>query len=378
MKHILTVAIQGDKASFHEIAAHHYYNNDPQLLYCQSFEEVFAHLVDGRADKAFVAVQNTAHGVILPVQKLLSSHNVEVEGQYELKIEQHLIGLPGAQPIEALTVMSHPVALSQCDRYLSELGVHEVAYYDTSAAAAFVKDRRDRSIMAIGSEAAAKLHGLAIVTRSIQNDPNNTTMFVSIRLTSRNSRDETRQPWYTKGMKPRIIFLHGNETTHWSQSWAGWLKTELEKAGYETFFETMPDSIFARAEYWLPFIEEYIQAGENDVIVGWSSGAVAAMRYAEDHTLAGSVLISPTYTDLGDEIESMSGYFDQPWQWEKIRTNQDNIALITGDNDPFIPQEEFDFIAQKLNPTRIKLPQGGHFIEQESFPRLLDYIKDRY
>jgi predicted alpha/beta hydrolase family esterase len=177
---------------------------------------------------------------------------------------------------------------------------------------------------------------------------------------------------------PRIVFLHGNETSHWSQSWAGWLKVELEKLGFETFFETMPDSIFARAEYWLPFIEDHIQAGENDVIVGWSSGATAAMRFAEDTKIRGSVLISPSYTDLGDEIENMSGYYDEPWRWDDIKKNQDKIALFYGNNDPFIPQKEFLHIAEKLDADKRMYSGAGHFIDQDTFPQLLEYIKQQY
>ena len=152
-------------------------------------------------------------------------------------------------------------------------------------------------------------------------------------------------------MEPRFIFIHGNDSTHWSFAWAPWLKAELEKLGFETFFETMPDSIIARSEHWLAFLKDHVKVGENDVLVGWSSGAVAAMRYAEENKIKGSVLVSPSYTDLGDDLEKQSGYYDKPWQWEKIKTNQGNIALIWGDDDPYIPQSEFDFIAQQLNST---------------------------
>jgi len=179
-------------------------------------------------------------------------------------------------------------------------------------------------------------------------------------------------------MKPRIIFIHGNCTEHWSFGWAPWFKAQLESLGFETFFETMPDSIIARAEYWLPFLKEHVRAGEHDVLVGWSSGAVAAMRYAEDSKIKGSVLISPCYTDLGDDMEKQSGYYDKPWHWDKIIANQENIALFWGDDDPFIPQDEFTFIAQQLHPTQVKIKGGKHFAELTEFPELLAYIKETY
>lgn len=179
-------------------------------------------------------------------------------------------------------------------------------------------------------------------------------------------------------MKPRFIFVHGNGTTHWSFGWAPWLKTELEKMGFETFFETMPDSIIARSEYWLPFLNEHVKAGPNDVIIGWSSGAVAAMRYTQSNPILGSILISPCYTDLDDELEKQSGYYDQPWLWDKIKSNQEKIALFYGDDDPYIPQEEFEFIAEQLRPVGFKIHEGKHFAERESFPELLRYIEDTY
>jgi predicted alpha/beta hydrolase family esterase len=177
---------------------------------------------------------------------------------------------------------------------------------------------------------------------------------------------------------PRFIYIHGNGTEHWSFAWAKWLKDELDKRGFDTFFETMPDSVIARAEYWLPFLENHVGVGENDVLVGWSSGAVAAMRYAETHKIAGSVLVSPCYTDLGDDLEKQSGYYNAPWQWDAIRANQQKIALVYGDDDPFIPQAEFEYIAGAIRPEVYKTHGGGHFIDQQTFPELLAYIDKTY
>ena len=179
-------------------------------------------------------------------------------------------------------------------------------------------------------------------------------------------------------MKPRFVYVHGNETTHWSFAWAAWLKNQLDALGYETFFETMPDSILARSEYWLPFLKDHIKVGPNDVIIGWSSGATAAMRYAEQNKIAGSILISPSYTDLDDDLEKQSGYYDKPWDWKSIKSNQDKIALFYGSDDPYISQPEFEHIAQTLNPRVTKIDGGGHFIEQNQFPELLEYIKQTY
>lgn len=179
-------------------------------------------------------------------------------------------------------------------------------------------------------------------------------------------------------MTTRIVFIHGNQSTHWSFGWAAWLEKELEKSGFETFFETFPDSVLARSAYWLPFLKEHIKTGPNDVVIGWSSGAVAAMRYAERNMIKGSVLIAPCYTNLGDELEKQSGYFDKPWNWGNIKKNQKKICLFYADDDPYIPQNQFEFIASKLNTETFKIQGGKHFIEYKTFPQLLNYVKKNY
>jgi prephenate dehydratase len=179
----IKVAIQGDKASFHEIAALQFYTTPIELVYCDSFEEVFAALQNNAVDKALVAVSNSAHGDIENVTSLMARSGFVSEGEHLLFIQQHLIGLPSATLKDIQRVVSHPIALSQCNVYLKTQLKTAVAvgYHDTSAAVEYVKQQGDRSIAAIGSEAAAKLYGLKIIQRSVQNDPDNATLFKSLR-----------------------------------------------------------------------------------------------------------------------------------------------------------------------------------------------------
>jgi prephenate dehydratase len=178
MSRPLRVAIQGDRASFHEIAAQQYYTQPIQLIYCQSFNDVFELLASNHADTALVATSNSTHGIINEVARLISNHSVSMVGEYHLPIHQHLIGLPGAKLGDASSVVSHPVALSQCRNFLKRHSqLKHVVWHDTAAAVQYVKETGDPMIVAIGSAAAAELHGLPIITKAIQDDPNNVTVF---------------------------------------------------------------------------------------------------------------------------------------------------------------------------------------------------------
>lgn len=99
---------------------------------------------------------------------------------------------------------------------------------------------------------------------------------------------------------------------------------------------------------------------------------------AEDNKIKGSVLVAPCYTDLGDEMEKQSGYFEKPWNWKVIRNNQGKIALVYSENDPFIPTSEFEHIAESLKPDVIKFSEKKHFIEQDKIQEVLDYIVNSF
>lgn len=186
MQPTITIAIQGDRASFHEIAAHNYYQQPIELVYCESFKQVFEELTGGTVDKAFVAVSNSSHGIIDEVSSLIKRTNPVIEGHYLLPIKQHIIGLPNTDLKRVTTIVSHPVALSQCNIHIEEYfdNAETQSFYDTSAAVEYVKQLNDPTIVAIASDAAATLHGLTILHPAIQNDSDNATLFKSLAIHS--------------------------------------------------------------------------------------------------------------------------------------------------------------------------------------------------
>ena len=87
--------------------------------------------------------------------------------------------------------------------------------------------------------------------------------------------------------------IHGNGGGKPTDNWLPYLKAELEKMGVKTEAPQFPDADLARASYWLPFLKDHLKADANTIIVGHSSGAIAAMRFAETNRILGSVLVGP-------------------------------------------------------------------------------------
>lgn len=176
----------------------------------------------------------------------------------------------------------------------------------------------------------------------------------------------------------KIILIHGNDTLRWNYAWMPWAAEEFKKLGLEVIAETFPDSIIARKAYWLAFLRERIFADEQTILVGHSSGALCAMRYAEEQQILGSVLIGTAYTDLNDPLEKQSGYFDTPWDWEMIKKNQQWIIQFDSTDDPYIPIEEPRHVHKMLDTEYYEFDNRGHFFKgQDRFPELIERVKEK-
>lgn len=55
-----------------------------------------------------------------------------------------------------------------------------------------------------------------------------------------------------------------------------------------------------------------------------------------------------TYSDLGDELEAGSGYFNRPWDWPAIKSNAGFILQFGSTDDPFLPWSAQQLVADEL------------------------------
>ena len=172
----------------------------------------------------------------------------------------------------------------------------------------------------------------------------------------------------------KIIFIHGNGDSTSDDVWFPWLKHELEALGLTVIAEQFPDAPLAREKYWIPFLQNICKADENSILIGHSSGALAAMRFSEKNKILGSILVGAMHSDLGIESEKISGYYSRPWDWEAIKNNQQWIIQFASTDDPWIPIKEPRFISKQLNTTYYEFNNQGHFggdCDKTTFPELV-------
>ncbi len=178
----LKVAIQGVRASFHDVAARKFFQNLALLpLECASFPALGKTLSQGDADVALMAIENSIAGSILPNYSLLETHRFKIIGEVYLSIEMNLMALPGQTIDQIHTVQSHPMALLQCQDFLlkhPEMKVMEGT--DTAESAKDVREKNLKGQAAIASRLAAETYGLEILASAIQSNQQNMTRFLAI------------------------------------------------------------------------------------------------------------------------------------------------------------------------------------------------------
>ncbi|KAJ9446045.1 hypothetical protein DIPPA_24023 [Diplonema papillatum] len=187
----------------------------------------------------------------------------------------------------------------------------------------------------------------------------------------------------------KVIILPGNGDGDVQEcNWYAWLAVGLrERFGrsVHVVLRNMPDPEVARRGVWLPFIKDRLGANERTLVIGHSSGAVAAMRLAEEMPLYGIILVGACHTDLGDANERASNYYprgsENEWNWESQVANTNFISVFASASDPFLPIEEQRHVGERLckkvdgGAAYIEYPkeaQKGHWCAQEA-PELLEH-----
>jgi prephenate dehydratase len=89
------------------------------------------------------------------------------------------MALPGVKLEDIKTVRSHPMALLQCQDYLSTLpNVTAIEGADTAESAKDIKDQNLKTEAAIASRLAAEVFGLDLLAQNIETDRSNFTRFL--------------------------------------------------------------------------------------------------------------------------------------------------------------------------------------------------------
>lgn len=164
-----------------------------ELFNQRSFSDVVNDVQNGITDIAVVPVENSIAGRVADVHSIMLSTDLLIVCEHLLKIEHCLIvNNDEATDLSSIEkIYSHPQALTQCKKFISENlpNAEKINTSDTASAVKKIVELGQSNCAAIGSIYAAKEYKASIVAHNIADISNNTTRFLAL-TSEENINDE--------------------------------------------------------------------------------------------------------------------------------------------------------------------------------------------
>jgi prephenate dehydratase len=175
------IAIQGERGSNSHMAAIEMLG-EIEIVPCSLSAEVFEAVLSGRVDAAVLPIENSLHGSVAEHYDLLLEQAVRIDRESLLRIRHQLIAAPGVRLEEIRRVLSHPVALSQCRRFLAGFTqAQAMPFYDTAGSVKYVMAEGLRDTAGIAPELAAAEYGAEVLVAGVEDHAENYTRFHLLR-----------------------------------------------------------------------------------------------------------------------------------------------------------------------------------------------------
>lgn len=190
------VTIQGIAGCYHEAAARAYFGEEEiETVACATFAEMFDRMALDHSLLGIIAIENTIAGSLLQNHELLRKSNLNIVGEYKLRISHVLAALPGETLDDIREVNSHPMALMQCGEFLkTHPSMKLVEKDDTAGSAQEIAQHHLTGHAAICGRLAAQIYGLNILAEGIETNKRNFTRFLVV-------ADPLYSDWLTAGKR---------------------------------------------------------------------------------------------------------------------------------------------------------------------------------
>jgi prephenate dehydratase len=178
---VIRVAYLGPEGTNSHDAALSHYGESATLVPFSDIPSAVAAVGAELVDEAIVPIENSTEGsVTVTLDLLIAREAPRIVGEMILAVRHHLIARPGTHLHDVERVISIGQASAQCRNFLREQMPGAQVFPAVSTAAAVAACVHSDRLAAIGTEAAARLYGMAVIASDIQDNADNATRFVTL------------------------------------------------------------------------------------------------------------------------------------------------------------------------------------------------------
>lgn len=174
------VVFPGAEGAYTQAAMQEYFGDKVASFHVDTFRDAMTAIDEGRADFAVLPIENSTAGIVSEIYDMLVEFENYIVGEQVLPIEHCLLALPEADKGAIQRVYSHPQSFMQCARYLQGCDWQQISMKNNAFAAKKVAEEGDMAQAAIAGEHAAKIYGLKVLEKGINQSDTNSTRFIII------------------------------------------------------------------------------------------------------------------------------------------------------------------------------------------------------
>jgi prephenate dehydratase len=223
------IAFQGEKGAYSHIACEEIYRG-AEIKNCATFEETFKIAFEDENTKAIIPLENSLAGRVADIHYLLPKYKLQIYGEHFQKVEHCLLCKEEATFKDIKYVRSHAQAIGQCQNIIKKNKFKPIISADTAGSAKDLANSKDKSIAAIASELSAKIYGLKILEKNIEDETGNVTRFLVM-------GKNVKQPEYENNKKyiTTCIFRLKSEPSALYKSLGGFATNQINLTKLESF-----------------------------------------------------------------------------------------------------------------------------------------------
>lgn len=174
----LTIAYLGPQASFTHLAALRKFGSELSYNACESISEVFLDVERDNSDYGVVPIENSIEGAVSHTLDMFMDSDLKICAEIILDITHNLLAKCKIEDVKK--VYSNPQVFGQCRIWLQvNLPRIELIEVSSTTKAAQIASKEKKSAC-IASTLAAKVYGLNILAKEIEDNPHNITRFLVI------------------------------------------------------------------------------------------------------------------------------------------------------------------------------------------------------
>ncbi|MCP4449575.1 MAG: prephenate dehydratase [Myxococcales bacterium] len=176
----MEVAYLGPEATFTHQAVRRHFGTSAKTVPCGTIDSVFTEVARGEAAFGVVPVENSSEGVVNHTLDCFVDSPLRIVAEIVVDVEHCLLARDGLREDQIERVYSHPQALAQCRDWLSANLKQATLVPSSSTADAARSAKEDMAGAAVSAQMAARMYGLSILRRNLQDHHDNVTRFLVV------------------------------------------------------------------------------------------------------------------------------------------------------------------------------------------------------